>query len=1751
MEEEDPAVKSQYGIHSYTSTTAGAATTHRIPSRLAGDIVKEGLPPGTVVGMLSSNDSQKGQNMIYFVETYTSLFRCKGSALETTVMLTWKPRERNLYPVRIRARDNGSPPMWTEKVFNISVKNVNDLPRSIEISKNWVYENASSGTVVGELTGIDDDLGEYRTSNFSWKLLEDKTGNFIITHNKVAVRKELNYDTIQLCYIKVACSDQLSGTGTEEIPIYIINLIDPPTLDLRGHRIAENSKYGTVITQITSRSESSENLHFMISESSPKSSSKLGLSSPTMCERHRNATKFNITCHTNITVNGELDYEETSDYTLQIYVRNNDSSNFIKWNISVGNVNEKPEKLEVNKEVEVPEDIPSGIDIAFFMISDPDNRNERAQNHVCHIVNSAGQGQYFLINKKRNSLQVRENKSLNYEMQQSYLVTVQCTDSGTPPLSIEKNFTINVTDTDEPIETMTLSNNKVKENVKIGETIGILDAYDPDIHLPMTRTFSLVDTQHPAFALRGNDNEQLTVNGTLNFEKDPDYYITIRVTDAKERTLQVAFIIHVEDEPEAPTDIELYRDFMDENQVPGSFISNITVIDEDQNTVTVCTLMNDGGRRVTLNETNLLAGETNADYEQDLSHMFTISLECCDQTDLCIQKDFNISIKDVNEPPTDVTIDNLLVSENEKDILIGKVTIFDPDHISDNHCALTTDNKTEQQYLEILNKTLRLIKELDFEEKQTMMFTIVCTDNNNSTSFTKQFDLTVRDVNEAPNSGCENPLFVSPGTSFGTVIGSLNVTDPDNENTKDICRPKQRLTYTLISENIPFKIVDGYLFKSGHVDINTTYTIQIFIEDDGEILANDLTRIKGKKRSTIFNCTVISRPLIGPQIMLSSNEIQAGSRNATIIGYLEMHVKETHIMEYKLMKDECKSYPFVIEGNKLMLMLSETMSYERYIIPEYVLVMVRAKDSNSSGYVTDTQFAISIKDDVEEHKLICFSSDPVRLSDIATTKLGPVIIYHGNNTNFVCPSKDHFSSPPDVYECEVKLNMTASSKDFINVNFTNALSIDKDMFLWVRISVSEEVKGLDKLALDLRCFKPDRLFSFVEGSIEVGIAFEGVCENDIQPRNESLCKDNKTCHDDSLCTKVVNAEQRCVANEDQLLVLLTATPDIALLCEFETCLQETLHDPENVCLSGWNSTENKGREKRASDNPFYIDTLNIAHLATQKKIILSIAVWKTNDNGELKLVPRRSLPRLKNTGNVRFISTEDKCKLLEIERKECVTSREENLGKRTSTPLDRTMQVAVGTGSAIILTVILIVFVHCCRKQRRRAKDKRNENLENRVNPAFDNMELPAIPEEDGNDENSKKTDEGKYSFQNPGFVPPSQTESNGSMNIYEASSSMATGTYERPEQEVFKNDGKSKLAESFSSPLYAANDVIPVQNPQENTSEERYASVNLSKNEKTSTEATESGYETIPCLQEKKVEKKVEKKGWFRFSSKKRSNDQDAGQNKKMADNYARVNKNNQVWEMEVKNDESHYETVTLPDDTEIERWKLSLAQRKSSNGEEQIKNKEMQNNTEVSGKISDRKEGKHAYEDVPAIQEESKRKGLFRFSKAFKNNDIKDPKKENKMDRKNSTNSQSAVCASQNEMLNPRDKVKQDDPANKYPYYAEVLTRKDSEKKESSVVQGHNQSTQKGDEKAPYYHVLEENSEGAKSDNKDGEQNSHPYFILEQSDSSKEKKLYQSLHRELESPQPKHVYERYIRPEKTVSVVSVSSCEENEADV
>ena len=228
------------------------------------------------------------------------------------------------------------------------------------------------------------------------------------------------------------------------------------------------------------------------------------------------------------------------------------------------------------------------------------------------------------------------------------------------------------------------------------------------------------------------------------------------------------------------------------------------------------------------------------------------------------------------------------------------------------------------------------------------------------------------------------------------------------------------------------------------------------------------------------------------------------------------------------------------------------------------------------------------------------------------------------------------------------------------------------------------------------------------------------------------------------------------------------------------------------------------------------------------------------------------------------------------------------------------------------------------------------------------------------------------------------------------------------------------------------------------------------------STGCKEHEYETLPYLQDTKVEK----------------SGQELDANMQTTAGYALVNKNRQQETVDDRergtaaSKEPHYEELPLPDENQINTWREQYGDTPARNKTEESKSEPSKGST---------------YEDIPPLRKEKKGKGIFRFSKAFKNNDSKDSKQDLKTERTNSTTSES--------MLNPREKVKRDDPANKYPFYEELPPIRDSKGTESFVaIQHDDQNVQKdGSLPSPVYHVLET------SGNQEKSESGPKYFVLE----------------------------------------------------
>ena len=83
----------------------------------------------------------------------------------------------------------------------------------------------------------------------------------------------------------------------------------------------------------------------------------------------------------------------------------------------------------------------------LLQVKDPDNKNGITQTHTCSLKNSQSSQSgdedafYISMSNQRNLLQVKANRSLNFETKKIYNITVTCNDK---ILGISKSLLIHV-----------------------------------------------------------------------------------------------------------------------------------------------------------------------------------------------------------------------------------------------------------------------------------------------------------------------------------------------------------------------------------------------------------------------------------------------------------------------------------------------------------------------------------------------------------------------------------------------------------------------------------------------------------------------------------------------------------------------------------------------------------------------------------------------------------------------------------------------------------------------------------------------------------------------------------------------------------------------------------------------------------------------------------------------------------------------------------------------------------------------------------------------------------------------------------------------------------------------------------------------------------------------------------------------------------------------------------------------------------
>lgn len=113
--------------------------------------INEGRPINTVVGLLSATDP--GDQLTYSITSGGTQFNLLGNQLRSSMVFDYE--QANTYHVNICVTDSSGAKAW--KDFYVNINYVNYPPTSIAISNNQISRDASPGSHVADITGVDPD----------------------------------------------------------------------------------------------------------------------------------------------------------------------------------------------------------------------------------------------------------------------------------------------------------------------------------------------------------------------------------------------------------------------------------------------------------------------------------------------------------------------------------------------------------------------------------------------------------------------------------------------------------------------------------------------------------------------------------------------------------------------------------------------------------------------------------------------------------------------------------------------------------------------------------------------------------------------------------------------------------------------------------------------------------------------------------------------------------------------------------------------------------------------------------------------------------------------------------------------------------------------------------------------------------------------------------------------------------------------------------------------------------------------------------------------------------------------------------------------------------------------------------------------------------------------------------------------------------------------------------------------------------
>ncbi|KAM9356574.1 protocadherin gamma-C5-like isoform 6-T6 [Symphorus nematophorus] len=378
-------------------------------------------------------------------------------------------------------------------------------------------------------------------------------------------------------------------SGTSQITIYVLDINDNfPVFERNVYKVTmdEKSLKGVIVIK-PKATDADEGLNGEIEFS-------FGSRTPDSV-----LSMFDINSLTGeITLKGELDYETTNSYDIDITAKDKGSPEMeghCRVQVDITDFNDNPPEIVLTSQPKpVREDAPSGTVVALISARDLDSGDNGK------VTLQVTKGSPFNLKPSfSNNYALVTSGALDRESFPQYNIEITATDSGSPPLSSKKTIPVSITDVNDnpPVFTQPSYNVYLKENGVPGSILYSVSASDLDFGENAKISYSILDSKVQdvsvsSYVYINSDNGSIYSMHSFDYEKLKVFQIQVQAKDQGSPSLSSNATVHVfilDQNDNAPAVIypssaalgSLSHQRMPRSAKAGHLVTKVTAVDAD------------------------------------------------------------------------------------------------------------------------------------------------------------------------------------------------------------------------------------------------------------------------------------------------------------------------------------------------------------------------------------------------------------------------------------------------------------------------------------------------------------------------------------------------------------------------------------------------------------------------------------------------------------------------------------------------------------------------------------------------------------------------------------------------------------------------------------------------------------------------------------------------------------------------------------------------------------------------------------------------------------------------------------------------------------------------------------------------------------------------------------------------------------------------------------------------------------------